>query len=508
MEIIAERGNLDACIHLGRWGDLCNVDLIHGFHYPNSTLRTEGSTEKSLRYISTVQSPATSYISHFTSRRLFLYIASCSWCDFAMPSRRSHRKSRDGCSPCKQRRVKVRKSSTFHCTMHIVFCSITDNMQCDERRPECTNCTNRNTVCQYASEASVTSARSNTEESSPCSLPIHPFHASAQTHLISIPQGQTSIPNKQAESAANIPLIPRLNIRDMELLLHWCSSTYATMAHTTEVENVFQFLLPTEGLTYPFVLHGVLALSALHIARTENRSDRPEYFSIALEHQNCALALFRPEVLSLNCENSNTLFLFSGILYQLAFAKGPCSPFAEIYDPIHDLLQGFDLCRGLREMTGLTWHWVKEGRISDVLFRVDDNKIWPLSDQVQEAFSRLSRLNEHYGKDVGTHDTACYASAISSLTDLMEISQGKPRRAELALRWSFNLTDKYVDLLRERDSMALVILAHYCLLLHNGRRQWWMEDWSLHLARSVWGLLDEDWRPSAMWALKEVGLEV
>lgn len=353
----------------------------------------------------------------------------------------------------------------------------------------------------------MASPHSNTEESSPCSLPIHPLLASAQTHSISIPQDHTSTPNKQADSAGDFPQISSLNIRDMELLLHWCSSTYATMAHTKEVEVVFQFLLPREGLTYPFVLHGVLALSALHIARTESRSDGPSYFSIALEHQNRALALFRPEVLSLNCENSNILFVFSGILFQLAFAKGPCSPFAETYDPVRDLLQGFDLCRGLREVTALSWHWVKEGRLSDVLIRVDDKKIWPLSDKVREAFSNLKRFNENCGKEISTHDTDCYASAIDSLTDLMEIYQGKPRRVELALRWPFNLTNKYVDLLRERDSMALVILAHYCLILHHCRHQWWMEDWSLHLARSIWGLLDEYWKPSAIWVLKEVGLE-
>lgn len=424
-----------------------------------------------------------------------------------MPSRRSHRKSRDGCIPCKRRRVKVRKPSTWYINYACSVCAITDGIQCDERRPECTNCVNRNTACQYAREASVTSPRSNTEESSR-SLPIHPLLTSAEAHSISIPQDQTSILNKQAEGAGNLPQISDLNIRDMELLLHWCSSTYATIAHTKEVEDVFQFLLPTEGLTYPFVLHGVLALSALHIARTENRSDGLSYFSIALEHQNRALARFRPEILSLNCDNSNIVFVFSGILFQLAFAKGPCSPFAETYDPIRDLLQGFDLCRGLREVTGLSWHWVKEGRISDVLIRVDDDKTWPLSDKVQEAFSHLNHLNQYNGKEISTHDTACYASAISSLKDMMEIYQGKPRRVELALRWPFNLTNKYVDLLREHDSMALVILAHYCLILHLFRHQWCMEDWSLHLARAIWGLLDEYWRPSAIWVLKEVGLEV
>lgn len=367
---------------------------------------------------------------------------------------------------------------------------------------------NRNTTCRYASEASVTSPRSNTEESSPCSLPIHPVLASAQTHSTYIPKNHACIPNKQAEGAGNLPQTLDLNIRDMELLLHWCSSTYVTMAHTKEAEDVFQFVLPTEGLTYPFVLHGVLALSALHIARTESRSNRSSYFSIALEHQNRALALFRPKVLSLDGENSQIVFVFSGILFQLAFAMSPCYPLAETYDPIRDLLQGFDLCRGLREVIGLSWPRVKEGRISDVLLRVDDNKRWPLSDVIQEAFSNLKRLNNNRGKEISTHDTDCYASAIDYLIDLMEIYQDKPRRVELALRWPFELTDKYVDLLRGHDSMALIILAHYCLILHHSRHRWWMEGWSLHLARSIWNLLDEYWRPSAIWVLREVGLEV
>lgn len=352
------------------------------------------------------------------------------------------------------------------------------------------------------------SPRSNTEESSPCSLPIHPLIASAQTHSTSITEDHTCIPNEQVEGAGNLPQTSGLNIRDMELLLHWCSSTYVTMAHTKEAEDVFQFLLPAEGLTYPFVLHGVLALSALHIARTESRSNSSSYFSIALEHQNRALALFRPKVLSLNRENSHIVFVFSGILFQLAFAMSPCSPFAETYDPIRDLLQGFDLCRGLREVIGLSWHWVKEGRISDVLLRVDDKIRWPLSDAIQEAFSNLKRFNENRGKEISTHDTGCYASAIDYLTDLMEIFQDKPRRVELALRWPFELTDKYLDLLRGHDPMALVILAHYCLILHHSRHQWWMEGWSLHLARSIWNLLDGYWRPSAIWVLKEVGLDV
>ncbi|QRD87522.1 hypothetical protein F9C07_505 [Aspergillus flavus] len=51
-----------------------------------------------------------------------------------MAIRRAHRKSRHGCTNCKQRRVK-----------------------CDETRPYCQNCTRRNNTCVYVTPVRVLS---------------------------------------------------------------------------------------------------------------------------------------------------------------------------------------------------------------------------------------------------------------------------------------------------------------------------------------------------------------
>ncbi|KAE8395451.1 hypothetical protein BDV23DRAFT_95124 [Aspergillus alliaceus] len=396
-----------------------------------------------------------------------------------MPSRRSHRKSRHGCIACKRRRVK-----------------------CDERRPECANCTNRNTPCFYAPKDPEQLPRSNTEESSPG---LSSSHIPAQTKA---PCSLHCPSPGWMHGSEPLPQAPELNLRDMELLLHWCSSTYATMAHNKQAEHIYQYVLPREGLEYPFVLHGLLALSALHMARTGDQIPRSHYFSIALEHQNRALALFRPVVLSINRENSHTVFAFAGVLFQLAFAMSPCSPFADTYDSIRDLIQAFTLCRGLREIIGASWGWVKEGKFADMLVNVDDTKHWPLPEAVQAAISHLESLNQYRRSEIADHDADCYGSAISHLKDMMEIYQDKPRRVELALRWPFGLEPKYLDLLKDHDPMALVILAHYCLVLHHFRHHWWMEGWSSHVARGVWDHLDEYWRPYVSWVVKEIGLDV
>ncbi|RAH58770.1 hypothetical protein BO85DRAFT_281335 [Aspergillus piperis CBS 112811] len=387
-----------------------------------------------------------------------------------MPSRRSHRKSRHGCIACKRRRVK-----------------------CDERQPECSNCLNRSTECVYAprdewmqppqTEISSGRRKSPTTSSTPSSL-------------------------GWMGSSDPLPQAPELNLSNMELLLQWCSSTYATMAHDQQFEDLYRWVLPKEGLEYPFVLHGLLALSALHIARTSDPVSRTRYFSIALEHQNRALALFRPVLPSISRENSHPIFLFASLLLQLAFAIPPCSPLMADHDSVQDLIQAFTLCRGLREILGASWNWVREGKLADVFTQVDDTKHWPLPETVEVALSQLKSLNETRGGQFGDHDVDCYGAAISHLKDMMEIYQDKPRRVELALRWPFGLESKYLKLLKENDPMALVILAHYCLVLHHFRHHWWMEGWSLRVARSIWDHLHESWRPYVSWVVNEVGLEV
>ncbi|KAK6837817.1 hypothetical protein RU639_001539 [Aspergillus parasiticus] len=388
-----------------------------------------------------------------------------------MPSRRSHRKSRHGCVACKRRRVK-----------------------CDERQPKCSNCLNRSTECVYAPREIEWMQPSQTERSS--------------SHRTSPAASTTPTPSGWMGSSDPLPQAPDLNLSDMELLLQWCSSTYATMAHDQQFEHLYQYVLPKEGLEYPFVLHGLLALSALHIARASDYAPRAHYFSIALEHQNRALALFRPVISSINRDNSHTIFVFASLLLQLAFAIPPSSPLIDTHDSFQDLIQAFTLCRGLREILGTSWHWVKEGKLADVFTQVDDTKKGPLPESIETAMSQLRYLNESRGRQFNGHDTDCYDTAINHLKDMMEIYQHKPRRVEMALRWPIGLGSKYLNLLKEHDPMALVILAHYCLVLHHFRHHWWMEGWSFRVARSVWDQLHESWRPCVSWVVREVGLEV
>lgn len=52
----------------------------------------------------------------------------------------------------------------------------------------------------------------------------------------------------------------------------------------------------------------------------------------------------------------------------------------------------------------------------------------------------------------------------------------------------------------ERDERALVILAHYCVLLKKVDHVWYLKGLGKGLLESIWEVLGEEWRPWVRWA--------
>jgi hypothetical protein len=83
-----------------------------------------------------------------------------------------------------------------------------------------------------------------------------------------------------------------LNLGDLELLHNWTTGAYAGFGDKGGEEKLWQDDIPRMALAYPFLMHGILAVSALHLGRT-----RPEkklhYLAIAAYNQNLALPSYR-----------------------------------------------------------------------------------------------------------------------------------------------------------------------------------------------------------------------
>ena len=172
--------------------------------------------------------------------------------DPSMPIRRTHTKSRLGCSQCRKRRVK-----------------------CDEKAPECTSCSQRGETCVYL--------RFPTK-----STPITPAALGAPSNGSPSPSVAGTCYNSPAANDAQQHIAEESawshdRVRELELLHHWCLKT--SRSFTPDLVDLFQDYLVKEAFKTSHLMEALLALAAFHIAcETDNPNTSRDLTSTGMSY--------------------------------------------------------------------------------------------------------------------------------------------------------------------------------------------------------------------------------
>ncbi|PYI05694.1 hypothetical protein BO78DRAFT_317465 [Aspergillus sclerotiicarbonarius CBS 121057] len=368
-----------------------------------------------------------------------------------------------------------------------------ESSQCNELRPSCSNCSKRQSTCEYDSSTSLlwtndeSQPRQRTKKANPKgALQSEPSSTTTANSF--------SFLGRWGDEFAAPQAVPSLNITDLELMMQWCNSTYKNVSRGENTDHIWRARAPEEALAHPFLMHGLLALSALHIARTRpDVQQRPTYLSTAVAHQTQALALFRDLLSDINASNSKAMFAFASVVVYYTFGL-PHSP--ESSDPwaiVDDLVQIFTLARGVQQVLGEAVPVIQSSEWGVVL-QVGDLDEGYLED-AQSALGRLHEVNHSCGAQDPTHDTAAYQHALELLADMLAVARGGMPSASASCRWAIRQKPHFMDFLREREPLALVILAYHCIIFHHSRDVWYIEDRGSRVARALWEVLDDEWRP-------------
>ncbi|KAL2864921.1 uncharacterized protein BJX67DRAFT_373558 [Aspergillus lucknowensis] len=395
-----------------------------------------------------------------------------------MAQRRSHQKSRHGCLECKRRRVK-----------------------CDESRPVCANCARRQTECEYDSSGPL---RWMSDEQSRSPRPLSDRQQAPPSPDFSL---LSQLQSTNSANNGDNPLLP-LNICDLELMLQWVNATHALLSRNQKTEDIWRTYVPEEGLSHPFLMHGILALSAVHIARTrapravgDNQQNGRDYIQVAVSHQNQALALFREQLGDINSTNGKAMFAFASITVLYAFG------FPRTSEPgstaVGDLVQAFVLVRGVQQVLSQAMSTVFEDRIWAPIREVTEYDP-AIPGEAQAAIDQLHKANEACTRqDPILHDSILYQEAIDHLADLTAaINAGLG--FTFACRWAIKLQPAFVDRIRDRRPLALAILAHWCSLLIRLQDIWFGAEWGTRVAQEIWYVLDDSWRPLIHGCMEEI----
>ena len=267
--------------------------------------------------------------------------------------------------------------------------------------------------------------------------------------------------------------------------------------------------MPHLGLEYPFMMHGLLALSALHMANLQpNR--HAELIAKAALHEQHALPVFRTALSNLTKENSHAVFAFSALVvhYAQAIAIQPAD--AEISgQSAGDILPAwFCLIRGMKSLLHKMWPWLEDGPFSslfqhrgppiDCTLNSDDDHFTALLPLFSLSSSRTAEKEE---------DLLICRAALQELRREAALPSSPHHTigTKVApLIWPIVVSEEYIQLVLSGFPEALVILAYFCVLLRQAESSWHLQHQAERILEAITQRLDMSWTPWLEWPRQRV----
>lgn len=146
---------------------------------------------------------------------------------------------------------------------------------------------------------------------------------------------------------------PTFTLEDMQLLHHWTTRVHLFHDATSEDDK----WMWSEGIVdvafqHTFLLHGILALSALHKTLVDDQGSRASLLAQADAHMSTSLATYLGLLEGIAAETVVPCFLLSSICFAYNLATAQVE---EPEDPIGAILHCFRLLRGVKVVIGQHW---------------------------------------------------------------------------------------------------------------------------------------------------------
>ncbi|KAF2744678.1 hypothetical protein M011DRAFT_408102 [Sporormia fimetaria CBS 119925] len=400
-------------------------------------------------------------------------------------SRRYHSKSRLGCSNCKKRRIK-----------------------CDETKPACDRCKSACLDCVYACPpvspgesstpsiaATILSEQGGTDANHNPAFITNDHQISNGKILSSREQPQRN----GSGPAASSSLSP-VNMRHMELLAHFIAHTSLILgpAHTST-----RMALATT-LSTPYLINQVLALASLHLSHLVPAKSKA-YALEAASLQADSLSSFADSNVSVSRENCIPMLLFAALLGIYTLADAVLSFQGGVSKFLDDYIRYLDVHRGARAVVEPFWEFLDQTDLAPFLNIASRSGSTASHPDVAAVCSNLATVVERVPLDADAA-MACREAIehLRAILDNIWQAQTNPHAHagsayNTIYSWPILLSAKFTALLAKRVPQALVILAHYAVVLHERREVWVVGDAGSWLIKGISGVLGKEWEEWLIW---------
>lgn len=275
------------------------------------------------------------------------------------------------------------------------------------------------------------------------------------------------------------------------LLHHFSSEVSYTLSDRPDYRTSWSLHIPRDGYEHPYLMHNMLAVSALHLSQTSKGGDLFDatyYRELAIYHHNWAVSLLRPHVIDVTIKNFDALyassmlaFLFNAVLLR----SSNSSRLGHNIAALCELARGTLAVRqeGFKRFNIESSHLMREYRPWDYPP--------PLPDTIHRTIKHIEKLvNSLPETGHASKNKTQYMKSTKLLRMTFNALNLNHDQPAMIFMWLVLIDREYVDLLKSRDTMALLILAHYGICATEVKDKWWALKYGRYIVAAVHRILD------------------
>lgn len=254
---------------------------------------------------------------------------------------------------------------------------------------------------------------------------------------------------------------------------------------------------------HPYLMHTLLALSALHMLHGSDDSD-PRLYALASTHNLAATQLARPQVARSDAEHRDAVYNFAALSSLYALAEPPLrtgpTALQTSTETIVCLLQAFRMGKGILAVQDpFKVELEASGSLKPELWKDNKDDVLLTLDADYPQMTVLTSIVDDYCHE--QHKDPCRAAIRDLFISIAVLATNHKNHSSLhrIMTWPMHLDPACLQMFEMHDPVGLVILAHYAALMSMRRNYWFFNRWPTLLLDSIADLIRTEWREHLRW---------
>lgn len=289
---------------------------------------------------------------------------------------------------------------------------------------------------------------------------------------------------------------------------HWTLSTASTVGAIDDEQyhSIWQSKVPRLAQTYRFLVHAVLSTAAMHLALTDSPTP-VVHMKLGEDHYTKALESFTKNVIEVNGADpqlSDAVWCFSVLIMHISFAMGQVNS-SSGQDAIEVFASILQSIRSASSVLTLLRDSPPDSAVSRLLQHTRHGRPHSLAADVSHSLHHLHNMLDSEGQNFDQQTLASLDAAFIPTRNFFTLVPTHPSSWAHVLRWPFSLDPAFFLLLQQRNPVALALLAHWCVPIHNAPKRWSVGEWPRIVMEEIRCTLNgTGWESGIEWPCSEI----